>query len=209
MVGFERKRTTAYHPACNGLVERFHRQLKAAIVCHANDRWTESLPWVLLGIRSSFKEDLQASSAEMVYGEPLRLPGEFFDTGTGGTNDTSEFTARLRNFAQKLRPTPTLHHNKARIFIYKELATCGHVFLREDASRGSLQPAYSGPHKVVTRGDKVFKILLKDKEVTVSIDRLKPAFVLTDHTEEPEPEPQKEYVTRSGRRVKFTDFYRP
>ncbi|KAL0894285.1 hypothetical protein ABMA27_014285 [Loxostege sticticalis] len=209
MIGFERKRTTAYHPACNGLVERFHRQLKSAIVCHANDRWTESLPWVLLGIRSSFKEDLQASSAEMVYGEPLRLPGEFFDTGTGGTNDTSEFTARLRNFAQKLRPTPTLHHNKARIFIYKELATCGHVFLREDASRGSLQPAYSGPHKVVTRGDKVFKILLKDKEVTVSIDRLKPAFVLTDHTEEPEPEPQKEYVTRSGRRVKFTDFYRP
>lgn len=209
MVGFKHKRTTAYHPACNGLVERFHRQLKAAIVCHANDRWTESLPWVLLGIRSSFKEDLQASSAEMVYGEPLRLPGEFFDTGTEGTTDVSEFTARLRNFAQRLKPTPASHHNKPRMFIYNELATCDYVFLREDASRGSLQPAYSGPHKVLSRGDKIFKILLKDKQVTVSIDRLKPAFVLTDHIEESDPEPQKEYVTRSGRRVKFTDFYRP
>jgi hypothetical protein len=29
-------RTTAYHPAANGLVERFHRTLKAAIMCHAD-----------------------------------------------------------------------------------------------------------------------------------------------------------------------------
>lgn len=42
--GFKHKRTTTYHPVCNGIVERFHRQLKTAIVCHANDRWTESLP---------------------------------------------------------------------------------------------------------------------------------------------------------------------
>jgi hypothetical protein len=29
-------RKTAYHPAANGLVERFHRTLKAAIMCHAD-----------------------------------------------------------------------------------------------------------------------------------------------------------------------------
>ncbi|KAL0859981.1 hypothetical protein ABMA27_010296 [Loxostege sticticalis] len=39
-IGFQHRRTTA---ACNGLVERFHRQLKAAIVCHARSNWTESL----------------------------------------------------------------------------------------------------------------------------------------------------------------------
>jgi transposase InsO family protein len=37
-------RTTAYHPATNGLVERFHRTLKAAIMCHADQNWTEALP---------------------------------------------------------------------------------------------------------------------------------------------------------------------
>jgi hypothetical protein len=31
---------------------------------------------VLLGIRTTFKVDLQSSSAELVYGEPLRIPGE-------------------------------------------------------------------------------------------------------------------------------------
>jgi cleavage and polyadenylation specificity factor subunit 1 len=64
--------TTAHHPAANGLVERFHRTLKATIMCHADQNWTEALPLVLLGIRASFKEDLQASVAELVYSEPLR-----------------------------------------------------------------------------------------------------------------------------------------
>lgn len=36
ITGFEHKRTVAYHPACNAMVERFHRQLKAAIMCHEN-----------------------------------------------------------------------------------------------------------------------------------------------------------------------------
>ncbi|GBP39940.1 Transposon Tf2-8 polyprotein [Eumeta japonica] len=49
VAGFHHRRTTAYHPACNGLVERFHRQLKTAITCHANEHWTECLPLVLLG----------------------------------------------------------------------------------------------------------------------------------------------------------------
>ncbi|XP_041985947.1 uncharacterized protein LOC121738131 [Aricia agestis] len=192
------------------MVERFHRQLKAAIVCHANDRWTESLPWVLLGIRTAFKEDLQCSSAELVYGEPLRLPGEFFDPADGGTTDTSEFSARLKQIARRLQPTAASRHSSPKVFIYKELATADHVFLREDAARGSLQPAYSGPHKVLSRDDKTFKILLKGKEVTVSIDRIKPAFILSDHTTlEHLPDVQKKYFTRSGRRVKFPDFYRP
>ncbi|KAG7188080.1 hypothetical protein KM043_015930 [Ampulex compressa] len=61
-------RTTTYHPQANGLIERFHRQLKAAIICHGGQRWTEALPAVLLGIRTAFKEDLGTTPAEMVYG---------------------------------------------------------------------------------------------------------------------------------------------
>jgi transposase InsO family protein len=61
MCGIQLSWTTAHHPVGNnGLVERFHRTLKAAIICHADQQWTEALPLVLLGIRTSFKEDLQA-----------------------------------------------------------------------------------------------------------------------------------------------------
>ncbi|KAG8189090.1 hypothetical protein JTE90_028634 [Oedothorax gibbosus] len=40
-LGTEKLRTTAYNPASNGLVERFHRQLKQAIRCQATDKWVQ------------------------------------------------------------------------------------------------------------------------------------------------------------------------
>lgn len=114
-------------------------------------------------------------------------------------------------FAQNIKPVATSRHTNKKIFVFKDLATSDHVFLREDALRTSLQPAYTGPHPVIHRGDKVFKILLKGKEVTVSIDRLKPAYVLCtkeDLNKQSAIIPE-ERVTRSGRRVHFPDFYRP
>jgi hypothetical protein len=60
------------------MIDRLHRQLKAALMCRADEHWAEALPLVLLGIRSAWKDDLKASSAELVYGSPLRLPGDFF-----------------------------------------------------------------------------------------------------------------------------------
>ena len=78
LLGIKHLRTTAYHPASNGMVERLHRQLKAAIKCHDLSNWVEILPIVSLGIRTAFKEDLNATAAEMVYGTGIRLPAEFF-----------------------------------------------------------------------------------------------------------------------------------
>jgi transposase InsO family protein len=77
-LGIQHKLTTAYHPQANGMVERFHRQLKASLRARLFDQqWMEHLPWVLLGLRAAPKEDCGFSSAEMVYGAPLTLPGEF------------------------------------------------------------------------------------------------------------------------------------
>ncbi|XP_057334363.1 insertion element IS476 uncharacterized 39.2 kDa protein-like [Microplitis mediator] len=75
ILGVKYLRTTPYHPASNGLVERLHRQLKAALLCH-NDIWFDALPAVLLRLRAAWKEDLQATPVELVYGEPIRIPGE-------------------------------------------------------------------------------------------------------------------------------------
>ena len=38
----------------------------------------ESLPLILLGIRTALKEDINSTTAEMIYGTTLRLPGQFF-----------------------------------------------------------------------------------------------------------------------------------
>lgn len=227
LVGFQHRRTTAYHPSCNGLVERFHRQLKAAIVCHSNSNWIESLPFVLLGIRSSYKEDLSTSSAELTYGEPLRLPGELFNSDKEETSstDVTDYLSRLRSIVKCIKPSPASRHGKQSIFIFKNLATASHILLRDDTCRGSLTPAYSGPHEVLERSDKTFKILVRGNPVTVSVDRIKPAYILqnkdttqthdtpdtntrtqtpsTNHDAVPEPRRDDIQRTRSGRVVRF------
>ncbi len=66
----------AYHHQANGLVEIFHRQLKAALTAHGDPtKWTEALPLVLLGICTAVKVDLQCSAEGMVVETPLRVPG--------------------------------------------------------------------------------------------------------------------------------------
>ena len=66
--GIVRNRTTSYHPQSNGIVERFHRQLKAAIMAHESLKpWTITLHAVLLGARSAVKELSGRSAAEIVY----------------------------------------------------------------------------------------------------------------------------------------------
>ncbi|GFO17351.1 Pol polyprotein [Plakobranchus ocellatus] len=66
--------TTAFHPQANGMVERFHRTLKAALKARLTGK---ELPWVLLELRTAPREDLGYSSAELVYSEPVTIPGEF------------------------------------------------------------------------------------------------------------------------------------
>ncbi|XP_063547679.1 uncharacterized protein LOC134755131 [Cydia strobilella] len=225
LAGFQHRRTTAYHPACNGLVERFHRQLKAAITCHATSNWVDTLPLVLLGIRSAYKEDLNASTAELVYGEPLRLPGELLHAMTpDDTIDMTDYVARLHQFAHDLAPVPASRHtSNRRVFVYKDLKTASHVLLRDDASYPPLQPAYTGPYEVLERSDKVFTLRVNGKSVTVSIDRIKPAYILANEPIVPtpvppvqptpvppvQPAPETENTvkkTKSGRTVRVPDL---
>ncbi|KAJ0172529.1 hypothetical protein K1T71_011668 [Dendrolimus kikuchii] len=77
-----------------------------------------------------------------------------------------------------IRPVPASRHSQPGHFTFKELATCSHVFLREDAVRRPLQPPYTGPYQVVERSSdgKTITINLKGKPAVVSVDRVKPAF---------------------------------
>lgn len=215
IIGAEHRPTTAYHPACNGMVERLHRQLKSAIMCHQNSSWSEVLPLVLLGIRSAYKDDIKTSAAELVYGEPLKLPGEFFSTSRTKDHDVTNFASRLRLHMSSLSPEPASNHSNKAFYVPKDLSTAEYVFLRQDAARRSLEAPYSGPYKVLERGKKTFKLLVRDRESTVSIDRLKPAYLTKDDNISPTPTTKTsaptstEKTSRYGRVVRFPTYYRP
>ena len=178
LLGSKRIRTTAYHPIANGLVERFHRQLKTALRAQPDvANWVDHLPMVLLGIRTTLKEDLPCTAAELVYGATLRLRGEFFDNSSSNDLDPVSYVARLKAIMQNLRATPPRHHSRHKAYFSKDLAHCTHVFVRHDATHKPLQPPYNVPYKVMQRDDKTFTIEVNGQQKVVSLDRLKPAHV--------------------------------
>ncbi|XP_018644951.1 choline/ethanolamine kinase, putative [Schistosoma mansoni] len=180
LLGSNRIRCTAYHPQANGMVERFHRQLKTALISHSNpNQWTEFLPLVMLGIRTSVKTDAQCSAAELVFGTTLRLPGEFINPNTNSQKlNLENYVDQLRDHMSKLKPINTREQSRA-VYIPKDLSNCTHVWIRCDKIKAPLSPPFEGPFKVVSRKSKYFVIEKHGNIDTVSIDRLKPAYL--DH----------------------------
>lgn len=183
-MGTKHVRTTPYHPCANGLIERWHRTLKAALMCHKGS-WIDTLPTVLLGLRCSYKEDIKATPAELVYGTSIRLPGEFLAESTSAIPiQTETYVENLRNIMQSIRSVQTSAHAERKCFVHDELKKCTKVFVRNDAVTPPLQAPYDGPYEVLSRTSKVYKLAVNGKTKTISIDRLKPTFEATEATDE-------------------------
>ncbi|XP_054260008.1 uncharacterized protein LOC128984693 [Macrosteles quadrilineatus] len=177
----------------------------------------------LQGIRSAYREDLQASTAEIVFGQQLRLQGELLDLPVDGPRheDPTDYVVRLRQHMSSIRPVQASRHVNPKTFIFQDLKKCTEVFLRDDSVKRALQPPYNGPYPVISRDEKSLVISQNGKQVRVSLDRVKPAYVLPEKCNHPTiKEPQnihpsntslnppnptsfRSYTTRYGRNVKL------
>ncbi|XP_015115998.1 uncharacterized protein LOC107040425 [Diachasma alloeum] len=162
------------------MVEHLHRHLKDAIRCHESDSWVDMLPIVLLGIRATWKEDFGATHADLVFGEPLRLPGEFLAPSPPRGLPPTNIVDRLRNHFADFAPQPVARHGQRKIFVFKELANCSHVLVRRDAPRHAFTSSSEGPHQVISRYEKHLVIRIRGENTVVSINHLKPVFLLPD-----------------------------
>ena len=179
-LGVQVHHTTAYHPQANGLVERFHRSLKASLRASLEDAdWVDKLPWIMLGLRAAHKEDLRASSAELVYGQLLRLPGDFVPDPTERW-DAARQRAGLYADARLFAPLPTSHQDTLQPRVPPELGCVSYVFVHWDAHRNPLRPPYDGPYRVMESGEKHFLLDVGGRPERVSVDCLKPAHLDID-----------------------------
>jgi len=169
LLGVQHHLTTAYHPQANGMVERSHRQLKDALRARlAGTSWPDHLPWVLLGLRAAPKEESGVSSAELLYGVPLTLPGQFLAVQEP---DLEQLVKQLRDvqgpptraIASPPPSEPPAHLQDAQ-----------HVYVRAGGTTLPLAPQYRGPYRVISRGPKTFHVQIGDKTEPITVDRLKP-----------------------------------
>ena len=170
----------------------------------------DTLPFVLLGILTTLKEDTSSTAAEMVYGTTLRLPGKFFTPSqTSSLPDPSDYVANLRTHMQTIRPPPPCPTQRNSNII-DGLSTATHVFIRHDAVRKPLQPRYDGPYRVIKRTENT----LQSTSMVVTI--LSPSIASnplisipttsnpTSQTTPPTTQPCRS--TRSGQCVHFPQY---
>ncbi|GBN26011.1 hypothetical protein AVEN_141624-1 [Araneus ventricosus] len=99
---------------------------------------------------------------------------------------------------RKLRPTTLSAHVRSTV-ITKNLMNSSHIFVRIYSVLRPLQQPYQRAFLVISRTGHFFFLLdINCRKTNVSIDRLKPAYILKE--EAPDSSVQS---TRSGRKVRF------
>ncbi len=179
LLNISNTQTTAYNPQSNSLVKRFHRYLKDALRARAAGAdWFSHLPWVMLGIRSTWREDAEFSPPEAVFGSQLVLPGQFLSSAEPLS---PTFLFDFQGVLAARSPLQTAHHaTPLPAELPEELLLSCFVLVRHDGIQPPLSPLYDGLFLVLKRSLHFFKVQIGSRIKTVSTHRFKPCHAPQD-----------------------------
>ena len=193
MFGLEKKHTSAYHPQCDGLVEKFNGTLKTLLRMRLNrDRnseWDEHLNFALLAYRVTKSESTGVSPFELLYGRPPRLPIEIqgdFHPVFWSPAEEHRYLANLRNRTDILREKVMQNLQRAqreqkryydrryRTDKARPFREGDFVLVKNNRARG-LDPKFTGPFQVVRAMDEDCEVRCQKtgKHKVIHYNRLK------------------------------------
>jgi hypothetical protein len=124
----------------NGLVERFHRTLKTAIMAtivgngQRRSLWFSSVSARHLKIyRHRWLNSFTANPCELL-------------APTANPVDPVHLITEPHQHMARLRPVPAARHTTPATFVHHDLQKCTHVFVRQDATRRALEPPSKSCH---------------------------------------------------------------
>ncbi|MPC31039.1 Transposon Tf2-9 polyprotein [Portunus trituberculatus] len=123
-----------------------HRYLLTCV--DRTTRWGTAILMPDSTAEATEKEDVHHTPAELVYGEDLRLSGQFAAPGPPG-GQALAFLPVLRQAMANLQPTPPRPPPSRPTHFPADLRDAAAVFLRSGATTGPLQPPYMGPYRVL------------------------------------------------------------
>ena len=141
-LGAQLHHITGYHPQAQDMIERINRALKTALKCaEPPTEWHNNLPWALLALRNLPKKDPKHfSSNDLVFGDKLRLTGEFFVSYE--KDELKLLHAFVNSLTKRVAPFRYNPPRKANRFSYLDTALFNpqvtHVFVRNKVRRHSL-----------------------------------------------------------------------
>ena len=151
-----------FHQATNGAVERAHQTIKNSLKASLLEMgdtyqtaWMSRLPFTLLGKRITYQPDIDASSAELVLGTGLTVPGALVGD-PGPPLDKTQIHKLLNTLHQKsARPCkPMSRHSKPEeTYMPEEMDRATHVYIKLDKTT-PLSKVYDGPFPIISRPTK-------------------------------------------------------
>ena len=160
-IGANHRISSVRYPQSNSLAalaERMICSIKTALTAKLDkNHWTYHLPFIILSLNSMYKEDLKCCSAELVYGQSLRLPGNLcVDITPSEHVFRDDLVAKVRQFARECRTSETRVNQNPEVYLPRSLQTCTHVFIKNDPIKSNLTPTYDVPLKYVRELIKLF-----------------------------------------------------
>ena len=100
LLGVHKTRTTAYHPASDGLVERFNQTLEKTLAAYVSDHhrdWDVSLPAVLMAYRATPQSSTGYTPSYLLFGREMCLPQDVaYGLPSGEAKQPSQHVKELR-----------------------------------------------------------------------------------------------------------------
>lgn len=170
-LGINKLNTTAYHPQCDGLVERFNRTLKAMLRKHAfkyGKEWDRYLYGVLWAYRNTPHDSTGEKPSYLLFGRDLRSPveAELLTPTLTPPTSAEEYKQQLlqtlahsRHLAESATRQAQSRYKanfdkKATQRQYREGDWVMIKFPQEEQGKGrKLSHPWHGPYRILTRDD--------------------------------------------------------
>ena len=150
------------------MVEHQHCWLKEALTARGGD-WTKALPWVLLGLRNTPRDNNNISATQQLYRMPLVMLGPFVDRPEASSHYLQLELSQIKDFQHPCPPPSSPPSACTRIPMMT------HCYVRVDAVKPPLLPKYVGPFPVLrqTRNNVVIQRSPNQTD-SISLERVKP-----------------------------------
>ena len=173
LLGIHKLNTTAYHPQCDGMVERFNRTLKTILRKHAarfGAQWDQYLPGILWAYRNTPHDSTGEKPSFLLLGHDCRTPTEacFLPDTPAQVTSVEDYREELvlsltsaRNLAaksiQKAQERYKRNYDRRSTYTKTPLRVGDWVLVRmpkdETGPQRKLSRPWHGPYRIVSISD--------------------------------------------------------
>ena len=217
VLGIRRSRTTSYHPASNGVIERLHRTIYAGISHYINssNNWDNLIPFILMAYRATPNSVTRFSPFYLLHGREMQLPCND-NLKARCPNECSSQEHRLENLKTSLRTAyklvakankrshqrnKDLHDRKAkaRSFEVNDLVYLYPPVTKQGLSR-KFRKSWNGPYQITKKiSDINYEITSEaNKTQVVHVNRLKQAHGQKMRNDQHKRKPRRNVPSRSA-----------